>query len=233
MAGQNENWMPLESNPEVINPYIEKMGLRLDQFAFTEMLSTEEWALEMIPKPAVGILFLYEETPVQQEFKQAQSASLKPEEVPANVFFMKQYARNACGTIALFHMILNAKDTFPEIIVPGSFLDNFLSNSSNVNPHERGELFKNNKDILNEHKQAVQEGQSGVQSECESHFIAFIPKNGRLYELDGFKACAVDHGECSQEEFLIKGSNVIREFMDRDPDNINFSMIVLASSQQQ
>jgi hypothetical protein len=25
---QNENWMPLESNPEVINTFIEKMGLR-------------------------------------------------------------------------------------------------------------------------------------------------------------------------------------------------------------
>jgi hypothetical protein len=34
MQGQNDNWMPLESNPEVINPYIEKMGLRTDQFSF-------------------------------------------------------------------------------------------------------------------------------------------------------------------------------------------------------
>jgi hypothetical protein len=33
------------------------------------MLSTEEWALDMLPKPAVGILFLYEETPVQVQFK--------------------------------------------------------------------------------------------------------------------------------------------------------------------
>lgn len=62
----------------------------------------------MIPQPALGILFLYEETPVQEEFKQNENLSLKPEEVPSNVFFMKQYARNACGTIALFHIILNA-----------------------------------------------------------------------------------------------------------------------------
>lgn len=52
--------MPLESNPEVINGYIAKMGLKTDSWAFTELLSTEEWGLEMVPKPVLGILMLYE-----------------------------------------------------------------------------------------------------------------------------------------------------------------------------
>jgi hypothetical protein len=34
----DENWMPLESNPEVINSFIQKMGLKNDQFSFQEML---------------------------------------------------------------------------------------------------------------------------------------------------------------------------------------------------
>jgi ubiquitin carboxyl-terminal hydrolase L3 len=51
--------MPLESNPEVINTYINKMGLKTDLFNFNEMLSIEEWGLEMIPKPVIGILMLY------------------------------------------------------------------------------------------------------------------------------------------------------------------------------
>lgn len=60
MEEHNENWMPLESNPEVINSFISKMGLKTELFVFTELLSTEEWALEMIPKPVIGILLLYE-----------------------------------------------------------------------------------------------------------------------------------------------------------------------------
>ncbi len=60
MEEHNENWMPLESNPEVINSFISKMGLKTELFLFTELLSTEEWALEMIPKPVIGILLLYE-----------------------------------------------------------------------------------------------------------------------------------------------------------------------------
>jgi hypothetical protein len=43
------------------------------------MLSTEEWALEMIPKPTLGILFLFEVTPVQNQHKELQGATLKPE----------------------------------------------------------------------------------------------------------------------------------------------------------
>jgi ubiquitin carboxyl-terminal hydrolase L3 len=42
------------------------MGMVTSNFAFAELMSTEEWALEMIPQPALGILFLYEETPAQQ-----------------------------------------------------------------------------------------------------------------------------------------------------------------------
>jgi hypothetical protein len=30
---------------------------------------------------------------------------------------------------------------------------------------------------------------------------------------------------------LTKGSSVIKQFMERDPENINFSMIVLAATQ--
>jgi ubiquitin carboxyl-terminal hydrolase L3 len=75
----------------------------------------------------------------------------------------------------------------------------------------------------------VAEGTSSLSRECNSHFIAFVPKNGRIYELDGYKKCPVDHGACSEEEFLTKGSAEIRKFMERDPDNLNFSMIVLCA----
>ena len=66
---QDENWMPLESNPEVINGYIAKLGLKTEAFNFQELLSLEEWAFEMIPKPVLGIMLLYEETPAQTNFK--------------------------------------------------------------------------------------------------------------------------------------------------------------------
>lgn len=146
---------------------------------------------------------------------------------------MKQHAINACGTIALFHITLNAKEKHPELIKPDSFLDKFSQKAMNKDSEARADIFKNSEEIMHEHIHAVNEGQSNVSSNCNSHFISFVPKNGRIYELDGFKKCPVDHGACTEEEFLAKGAAEIRKFMDRDPDNINFSMIVLCSAQAQ
>ena len=38
---------------------------------------------------------------------------------------MNQYAKNACGTIALVHLILNAAEEHPDILNQGSFLNSF------------------------------------------------------------------------------------------------------------
>ena len=38
---------------------------------------------------------------------------------------MKQFAHNACGTIALFHIILNALSSYPDIVEPNSYLEKF------------------------------------------------------------------------------------------------------------
>lgn len=38
---------------------------------------------------------------------------------------MKQYAYNACGTIELFHIIINAFKKYPNIIISESYLDKF------------------------------------------------------------------------------------------------------------
>ena len=205
------------------------MGMNTEKFLFQEMISTDDWALDMINKPALGILFLYQCTPVQTDAKELQAPNLKPEDIPSNVFYMKQYAQNACGTIGLFHIVLNALESQPDLVAADSFLSKFRGNAQNGSAEERGEIFKNSKDILSEHKAAVEEGQSSVQDQCDSHFISFVPKNGRIYELDGMKKCPVDQGACTQEEFLSKGAALIKEYMARDPDNINFSMIVLAA----
>lgn len=61
---------------------------------------------------------------------------------------MKQRAMNACGTIGLFHIILNAVEKYPDLITPGSFLDQFRINAQGKNFEERAEVFKNSKEIL-------------------------------------------------------------------------------------
>ena len=38
---------------------------------------------------------------------------------------MKQFAKNACGTIALFHTILNASEKYPDVVKSESYFKEF------------------------------------------------------------------------------------------------------------
>ena len=56
----------MESNPEVMNTFAEKLGLDTEKFSFQELLSRDEWALEMIVKPVLGVVLCFETSPVQE-----------------------------------------------------------------------------------------------------------------------------------------------------------------------
>jgi ubiquitin carboxyl-terminal hydrolase L3 len=73
---------------------------------------------------------------------------------------MKQYAQNACGTIGLFHIVLNALKNYPDLVEQNSYLWNFRNQVEGKNADEKGKIFKENKSILQEHKDASSEGQS-------------------------------------------------------------------------
>lgn len=47
---------------------------------------------------------------------------------------MKQYAKNACGTIALFHVILNAIYDFPDLVKEDSYLSKFREETFGKTP---------------------------------------------------------------------------------------------------
>ena len=110
---------------------------------------------------------------------------------------MKQYASNACGTIALFHVVLNSIYDYPDLVKEGSYFSKFREESFGKSPAEIGDLFKKNKDICEKHKESVKKGQTKVTSKVTTHFIAFVEKDGHIYELDGRKKEPVNHGECN------------------------------------
>lgn len=60
---------------------------------------------------------------------------------------MKQLAHNACGTIALFHVILNSVDEYPDVVVEGSELVKFRNEAAGKTPKEIGEAFKSCKSV--------------------------------------------------------------------------------------
>jgi len=227
-----DNWMPLESNPEVINQFIKELGFDTSRFSLVDVFSTEEWAQQMVPQPVIAVFFLYPVSEKQKAYKKKEAEAIKEEGSKAspNVFFMKQYASNACGTVAAFHAITNVSKCYPDLIEKDSFFEKFVENTKDLTPAERGDYFKKDKSLEKAHKKAVSKGQSQVTDRVTTHFICFVEVDGALYELDGSKDAPINHGKCRSNELLTKACEAIQTFIERDPGELRFTIMALAYS---
>lgn len=105
-----------------------------------------------------------------------------------------------------------------------------------MDPEARGfELEKFNR-IANAHEEIAAEGQTAAPSVDEklvTHFVAFVHKDGCLYELDGRRAGPINHGPTNPENLLKSAAVVCRQRMARDPAENRFTMVALTTGEVQ
>lgn len=77
MEDGDDNWMPLESNPEVITSYIQGLGFDTAKYSLVDLLSTDGWAQEMIPKPVLAVFFLYPLSDNQTDYRDEEADKLE------------------------------------------------------------------------------------------------------------------------------------------------------------
>lgn len=229
---ESSNWLPLESNPEVMNEYVKGIGFNSTVLSFQDVLGLEPWALEMLCKPLVAFLLTYEVTPAQKEHKKKEAELLaeKPQTLSPTLFYMKQYAGNACGTIAILHALAPLYQTHKELFAPGSVLGKIYDDAKGKTPEAIGEALVNNQDLKSSHSAAVSAGETGVDERCNNHFVCITFHDGGVYELDGRKKFPVKHAECKAEDFGAEGLKVLKSYVDRDPSNPSFNIIALAGA---
>ncbi len=74
-----------------------------------------------------------------------------------------------------------------------------------MTPEQRAEFLKSDDSMTSAHSDSANEGQTqapNVDDEVELHFIAFVQKDGVLYEFDGATDFPINHGEANSENFL-------------------------------
>lgn len=243
-ATKRKKWFPLESNPSLLNNYISKLGFDTSLYRFTDVFSTEDWALAMIPPGTVATVFLYPISPVQEEFrvKEAEEELSKADgdgagDDPA-VWHIKQRIGNACGTIGILHALANIPEPLKVAAITqdswlGKFFDNCPAQLSSV---AKAEILECDDDIESKHDAATSDTQNQtnrgtLEDKVETHFVAIVHLNGILYELDGRKEKPIPHGSTTPETFLKDSSQVVQKFMDRDAGELRFTILALAPSQ--
>lgn len=231
-AGGGKNWLPIESNPEVMNAYLEKLGFPTSLLKCYDVMSTEEWALEMVPAPAAALLMLYPIKEASEEFSAAEAARVAAEGqvVDPALYYTKQTIANACGTIGLLHAVANLSTLTGGAVelAPDSFFGRFVASTLGKTPAERAEELERDDSIDEAHEAVAHEGQSAVIDDTYQHFVALVRKGGHLYEMDGRKAGPINHGATSDDTFLADAVKVVRGFMDRDPGELRFTMVAIA-----
>jgi len=220
-------WLPLESNPEVMNKYISNLGVESKDWKYFDVYGLDPELLMMVPQPAVALLLLF---PITDNYRQFCEAELKrfetePQTVTENIYFMKQTVGNACGTVGIIHSLANNTDS----IKVGGTLKTFLDSTKSMDADERAEALEADNAIAESHGASASEGQTeAVDEDVSLHFVALVQKEGHLYELDGRKPFPINHGVTSKESFLSDAAAVCKKFMERDPDVLQFTMVALA-----
>lgn len=233
-AGAEQNWLPIESNPDVMNDYAQKLGWPVESFRFYDVLSTEDWAIDMIPQPVLAVLMLFPIKPESEAHAAkedaAQAEAAQP--TPPSMFFVRQTVANACGTIGVLHTCLNASTVCggKVALAPDSWLAKFGAATAGLTPDGRAEALEANEELEAAHTEQVGAGQSDVVDDTWNHFVAFLAgPDGCLYELDGRRPRPVNHGLAAPDT-LRAATAVIQQYMARDPTELGFTMVALAAA---
>ena len=182
-AKETHKWPPLESNPEIFNEYLAKIGADTS-WGYAEIFGLDEELLMMVPQPAVAVVAAIDRV---NKDDGKPGAGCDSTVVP---FYMKQTGDldNACGIIAMIHAALNNLD---QMTIPsGSILDRFIDGTRDITPDERSEFLQGFNDFKVAHQESASQGSSEVPDvgKTEYHFIAFVRgPNGELVECDGTK----------------------------------------------
>ncbi|CCH41317.1 Ubiquitin carboxyl-terminal hydrolase [Wickerhamomyces ciferrii] len=224
--------IPLESNPEIFTTFAHKLGLT-ESFVFHDVYSlTEPELLSFISRPSPAVILLFPVSPDYNEAKKKEESSRELSLQDEEVVWYKQTIRNACGLYALLNSISNLQEDSYE---PNSKITEFKKIHKDISKIE--ELIAN---LENDYKDAATSGSTeapNAEDEVDLHFIAFIKKNGHVYELDGGRKGPLDLGESNDpsSDDVLGEPKVVERFqryndLSDEKNKLNFSLIALAPS---
>lgn len=135
-------------------------------------------------------------------------------------YFAKQVIQNACATQAIINILLNVKNepekgTTSAAFDLGETLKGFAEFTSDLDPEMRGISLGSCEHVRTVHNSygksesaifdSVMQDKSKLKSDKDDppfHFIAIVPKDNKIYELDGLKDRPIQHCMLNTHYFI-------------------------------
>ncbi|KAK7935635.1 Ubiquitin carboxyl-terminal hydrolase 2 [Apiospora marii] len=137
-------WVEIESEPAFFNAMLQSFGA--PSFQIRELWGLDPEALAYLPRPVHGLIFLYQ----YNEDDEDEDIAEKREECPDGLWFGNQTTTNACATVAIMNILMNAAD--PGF---GPELTEFKAATANLPPPHRGHMLDTNDFIRGIHNSAA------------------------------------------------------------------------------
>ncbi|GMT04867.1 hypothetical protein PENTCL1PPCAC_27041, partial [Pristionchus entomophagus] len=192
MAGAG-NWCLIESDPGVFTEIMREVGVK--GLEVEELVALDPVFYNEL-EPIYGLIFLFKwrESDVPTGIQVAN---------PPGVFFAQQVISNACATQALVNLLLNIDRPNEKHIELGETLTDFKSFCNDFDPASRGLCLSNSDAIRSVHnsfsrQQLFELDIKGGKEEDNYHFVCYVPKDGKIYELDGLQDTPYVVGEVGE-----------------------------------
>eukprot|EP00931_Biecheleriopsis_adriatica_P094922 TRINITY_DN68558_c0_g1_i1.p1 TRINITY_DN68558_c0_g1~~TRINITY_DN68558_c0_g1_i1.p1 ORF type:complete len:253 (+),score=67.12 TRINITY_DN68558_c0_g1_i1:50-808(+) len=226
------HWVPLESNPDMLNEFARKVGLPAGH-EFVDVFGTDPDLLCMVPEKRLAVTLLFQTSDNIRKFKEAQRQEVEAngQKLSPDLLYIKQFVGNACGTIACIHSLTNNAEALG--ITSDTPIGKFLDTIKGKSPQDAGLALVDAADLHSASEASAAGGQTAAPeatADVNAHFICFVEKGGDLYELDGGKAFPINHGKI-EDDLLSTACKVIKaKFMEQDPESLNFNIMALVQS---
>uniref|UniRef100_T1JFA8 Ubiquitin carboxyl-terminal hydrolase n=1 Tax=Strigamia maritima TaxID=126957 RepID=T1JFA8_STRMM len=228
-GGSCGDWCLIESDPGVFTELIRGFGVKGVQVE--ELWSLDAENFDRL-KPIHGLIFLFKWSPEEEP-----SGTIVQDNRLEKIFFAKQVINNACATQAILSVLLNCKH---HDVTLGETLSNFKEFCHSFDATMKG-LSLSNSDIIRQVHNSfsrqqlfVFDSNTATKDDDVFHFVAYMPIDGRLYELDGLKEGPVDLGQISPEgDWLEIVRPIIEErILKYSNDEIHFNLMAIVSERK-
>lgn len=220
-------WCTIESDPGVFNELIKKLGV--ENVMVHEVLTLEDEAFMSSVGRIFGFIFLF-------KWDQSIKRELVPYDEP-EIYFAKQMVTNACATQAMISILMNCPD-----IRAGEMLNNLKMSTMEFDPELRGESIGSMDEIRVVHNsfarpesfQFVQTTRKATKKDDVFHFVAYIPFNGKVFELDGLQRGPNLLGNipANGDWVSIVKTEIEKRAAEYSANEIRFNLLALAESKK-